>query len=127
VLGCGARSSTSQLLVASCDEFMFYEDLVARARRPVAKPADARRSPHTDEDEACDLVEDVIRTLSDDYDTVWASMVKQTMSRVHPGFSHRAHGFDAFVGVLQELADREIIELERDEERGNYRVTLLDR
>jgi hypothetical protein len=127
VLGCGARSSTSQLLVASCDEFMFYEDLVARTKRPATKPADDRRSQHSAADEACDLVEDVVRTLADDYGTVWASMVKQTMGRVHPGFSHRAHGFESFVAVLQELAGRDVIELERDEGRGNYSVRLLAR
>jgi hypothetical protein len=124
VLGCGARDSTSSLLVASCDEFMYYEDLVARTVRPVSAPARPKKGRTTAKDEACDLVEDVVRSLADDYDTIWASMVKQTMGRVHPGFSHRAYGFGSFASVLQELADREVIELETDRTRGNARVTL---
>jgi len=31
VIGCGVKSSTSDLLVASCDEFLYYDDLVRSA------------------------------------------------------------------------------------------------
>jgi hypothetical protein len=46
VLGCGVRKSTSDLLINSCDEFIFYDDLVQtqekqeerrERRRPAAK------------------------------------------------------------------------------------------
>ena len=31
VIGCGVKRSTSDLLVASCDEFLYYEDLIRTA------------------------------------------------------------------------------------------------
>ena len=31
VIGCGVKSSTSDLLIANCDEFIYYDDLVAAA------------------------------------------------------------------------------------------------
>src|SRR5699024_2982606 len=31
VIGCGVRSSTSDLLVANCDEFIYYDDLVRKS------------------------------------------------------------------------------------------------
>src|SRR5512145_2381608 len=34
VIGCGAKSSTSNLLIASCDEFIYYDDLVRAAEKP---------------------------------------------------------------------------------------------
>ena len=39
VIGCGVKSSTSNLLIAACDEFIYYDDLVREARktRPVAE------------------------------------------------------------------------------------------
>src|ERR1700726_608347 len=44
VIGVGVKNSTSDLLIANCDEFIFYDDLVrekkkAATRRPAAKPS----------------------------------------------------------------------------------------
>ena len=33
VIGCGVRKSTSDLLINSCDEFLFYDDLVEKSQR----------------------------------------------------------------------------------------------
>ncbi|MED5415817.1 MAG: NYN domain-containing protein, partial [Candidatus Latescibacterota bacterium] len=33
VIGCGVRKSTSDLLINSCDEFIFYDDLVEKSQR----------------------------------------------------------------------------------------------
>ena len=38
VIGCGVKSSTSDLLIANCDEFIYYDDLVRAATR-------SRRAP----------------------------------------------------------------------------------
>ncbi|MGB5395907.1 MAG: NYN domain-containing protein, partial [Gammaproteobacteria bacterium] len=43
VIGVGVKSSTSDLLIANCDEFIFYDDLV----RESAKPRRTRRKPAT--------------------------------------------------------------------------------
>ena len=34
VIGCGVKNSTSNLLIDSCDEFIFYEDVVRLATEP---------------------------------------------------------------------------------------------
>src|SRR3954453_6375893 len=46
VIGVGVKNSTSDLLIANCDEFIFYDDLVREkkkrvARRPAAKSGSA--------------------------------------------------------------------------------------
>ena len=33
VIGCGVKSSTSDLLIANCDEFIYYDDLVRTAKK----------------------------------------------------------------------------------------------
>ncbi len=38
VIGCGIKSSTSGLLVANCDEFIYYDDLVKTAPKPRSTP-----------------------------------------------------------------------------------------
>ena len=37
VIGVGVKQSTSDLLIANCDEFIFYDDLVRESRRTAAK------------------------------------------------------------------------------------------
>jgi uncharacterized protein (TIGR00288 family) len=49
VIGVGVKNSTSDLLIANCDEFIFYDDLVrekpARRRAPAKKAAAAKPDP----------------------------------------------------------------------------------
>ncbi len=42
VIGVGVQQSTSDLLIANCDEFFFYDDLVRESQRTVAKRESAR-------------------------------------------------------------------------------------
>lgn len=46
VIGCGVKSSTSNLLIDSCDEFIYYDDLIRSAQKPAAmpRPGGRRRS-----------------------------------------------------------------------------------
>ena len=43
VIGVGVKNSTSDLLVANCDEFIFYDDLVREQQRAIAKRERATR------------------------------------------------------------------------------------
>ena len=154
VIGCGIRSSTSQLLVANCDEFIYYDDLVKAAavkppptterrtarktgKQPAAKTgaktgAKTTRSrskqaaPATDETtQALHKVLEIIRSLSADYDPLWGSLVKQTVRRVHPGFREGHYDFRTFSELLEAIAELGYIELQYDENRGNHQVTLV--
>src|SRR5438045_2590827 len=42
VIGVGVKQSTSDLLTANCDEFLFYDDLVREQRKPVRRKTPAR-------------------------------------------------------------------------------------
>src|SRR5438067_3145725 len=43
VIGVGVQQSTSDLLIANCDEFFFYDDLVRESQRTVAKRESLRQ------------------------------------------------------------------------------------
>ncbi|MBW2524860.1 MAG: NYN domain-containing protein [Deltaproteobacteria bacterium] len=124
VIGCGVKSSTSPLLVASCDEFIYYDDLVQRAAKPKRTTSRGRGRAKTPDvkSEALDQLMELVRSLAEDYENVWASMVKQTMARVHPGFTHQSYGYDSFIAMLQDAQKRGLVELEFDKSRGNYRI-----
>jgi uncharacterized protein (TIGR00288 family) len=148
VIGVGVKNSTSNLLIANCDEFIYYDDLVREkrkpaARRPAAKaqaggakpaakaagPVAASSKPDDDErtQEAVDLVADTVEALvaeRGEEDKIWGSMVKQALKRRNPGFNESYYGFRLFTGLLEEAARRGAVILERDENSANYRVRL---
>ncbi len=129
VIGCGVKSSTSNLLISSCDEFIYYDDLVREATVVVttkALPEKGRRKPDKAL-EAMDQLVGVIHSLVRDYDPLWGSLVKQTIRRINPGFNESYHGFRTFNDMLKDAEARGLIALEYDEDRGNYTIRLPHR
>ena len=138
VIGVGVKSSTSDLLIANCDDFIFYDDLVResekprRARRkPVAKKAGKKSSSKIEDDkqqEALDLVIETVEALfkeRGEEEKVWGSMVKQTLKRRKPGFNETSHGFRTFGQLLEEAQARKLLTLQLDENSGGYIIKEL--
>jgi uncharacterized protein (TIGR00288 family) len=123
VIGCGVKNSTSNLLIANCDEFIFYDDLVRVAEKP--KRVRKRGAPKESENAMDQLIE-IVRSLEQDYDTLWGSMIKQTIRRVHPGFSEGQAGYRSFGDLLEDAEKRGLLSLDYDEIRGNYKVRLRE-
>jgi uncharacterized LabA/DUF88 family protein len=149
VIGVGVKNSTSDLLIANCDEFIFYDDLVREKKRPAPRKPAARASPgaakpavkvagpgapapgkKTDEErrqEALDLMLETIEALLAERggdEKIWSSMVKQALKRRKPGFNESYYGFQSFNGMLEEAQRRGSLTLERDEKSGNCRIEL---
>jgi uncharacterized protein (TIGR00288 family) len=147
VIGCGVKNSTSGLLMGSCDEFLYYDDLAkvadskaekaaqnAKAKAPpkkkaakksgAAKPANV--SETADGPDAIDQMLEIVESLSKDYDAVWGSMIKQALRRVYPDFNEASAGYRNFAELLQDAEREGCVRLEYDEKRGNYRVDLID-
>ena len=145
VIGVGVKNSTSDLLIANCDEFIYYDDLVredeAKRKRAARKapargaagesrkvPAKAPPSPATDKrQEALDLVVGTVEALlaeRDAGDKVWGSMVKQTLKRQRPGFNESYYGYRAFGDLLEDAQAQQLIVLSLDEKSGGYTVRM---
>jgi uncharacterized protein (TIGR00288 family) len=142
VIGVGVKSSTSDLLIANCDEFIYYDDLVRqeerkkqqRTRRKPAKPPaeaaaareqqpKAEKSEEDRKQEAFDLLLDTIDALGEERDQdekIWGSMVKQALKRRKPGFNESYYGFRTFSDLLQEAQKRKLLALEPDQKSGGY-------
>ncbi|MBM5812869.1 MAG: NYN domain-containing protein [Gammaproteobacteria bacterium] len=137
VIGVGVKNSTSDLLIAGCDEFIYYDDLVrgeaaGRGRRRTPAPASATKTPGSSPDERRqEGVELVVATIEDLFaerdaeEKVWGSMVKQAIKRRKPGFSESYHGFRTFGAMLEEARDRGLIGLEFDAKSGGYIITRV--
>ena len=149
VIGVGVKNSTSDLLIANCDEFIFYDDLVRAqppraaasaprgGRRPArssgaveAAPksaaAPASGAPAGDkQQEALDLVLATYEELVEERDAgekIWGSMIKQTLKRRKPGFNETYYGFRSFSDLLLAAEARGLFALERDEKSGGMIV-----
>ncbi|WP_129781138.1 NYN domain-containing protein [Peristeroidobacter soli] len=155
VIGVGVKSSTSDLLIANCDEFIFYDDLVrqdekkrqgrARRKQPAtskqtaaataagAEAPKAAKPETTEEDrkqQAFDLVLDTIDALGEERDQdekIWGSMVKQTLKRRNPGFNESYFGFRTFSDLLEEAQQRKLLTLEPDQKSGGYIIRRAPR
>ncbi len=123
VVGVGVKKSTSDLLIASCDEFIYYDDLVRAKKRPVRRGARSKKAKDP-KDEALQQLVEIVHSLDRDYDTLWGSMIKQTIRRVHPGFNEEYSGYRSFAELLKDAENKGLLELDYDEERGNYKVRL---
>ena len=126
VIGVGVKQSTSDLLVANCDEFIFYDDLVREKNRAAAKrkeESEARKSqgqgggrrPAGDDKRKEELearkvqaLEMVVETFDalvlerGDTGKIWASLLKDTLKRRRPEFSEVYYGFRTFGNLLEE-------------------------
>ena len=139
VIGVGVKQSTSELLIANCDEFIFYDDLVGENRRATAKrdergaqPA-AKRSPDEEHRRREELevrkslaIEMAVETFEalvserGDSGKIWASVLKEAIKRRKPDFSESYYGFRTFGNLLEEAQKRGLLEFGRDEKSGAY-------
>jgi len=142
VIGVGVKSSSSDLLIANCDEFIYYDDLVRKKqarKRPARKAPAARgaaspaKEPKEDKDAeertqaALDLIMETLEALAEERgseEKVWGSLVKQTLKRRRPGFNESYYGFRSFNRLLEEAASRGLLELDPDEKSGGYVIRL---
>ena len=144
VIGVGVKKSSSDLLVANCDEFIYYDDLVredkAKAKRAPRKKAPpkaaATKVPTQEEETASTVAEDKTQHAVDlvvstfdalvaergEDEKIWGSMIKQTLKRRTPGFNESYFGFKSFNSLLEEAALRGLLHLKLDEKSGGYIV-----
>ncbi|MBA3032046.1 MAG: NYN domain-containing protein [Gammaproteobacteria bacterium] len=130
VIGVGVKQSTSDLLIANCDEFIYVDDLVRRRQREVADKQN-RRPPNVvdpQQQEArrlkgLDMAAATLEALLEDRDDderVWASVLKEAIKRRNPGFNETYFGYKTFGAMLEDADKRGLLEFGRDERSSAY-------
>ena len=132
VIGVGVKKSTSDLLMANCDEFILYDDLVRekakkQSRKRKVPAAESESAPKAapgetgPKQEAVDLMMETVEALFAERgaeEKIWGSMVKQALKRRSPGFNEAYYGFRSFGKLLDEAQARGLLALEPDEKSG---------
>ena len=144
VIGVGVKQSTSDLLIANCDEFIYYDDLVREktAKKTTKKTATAEQRAVTnntpakdknsdkdnDETKQQEVLDLILRTVEallaerGEESDIWGSMVKQAIKRRNPGFNESYYGFRSFSKLLEEAQRHKLLELKHDERSGGYLI-----
>jgi uncharacterized protein (TIGR00288 family) len=126
VIGVGVKNSSSDLLIANCDEFIYYDDLVRQdeqKRRAQKKRRETAPESGDKKQEAFDLLLETLTALlaeRGEGEKVWGSMVKQALKRRKPGFNESYYGFKAFSDLLEEAEKKGLVKLEPDEKSGGH-------
>ncbi|MFC4274142.1 NYN domain-containing protein [Achromobacter aloeverae] len=138
VIGVGVKQSTSDLLIANCDEFIFYDDLVRETQRSAARrdardngasrrsPEDERRRKEEMDGRRSTAIELAVETFDalvaerGDSGKIWASALKDAIKRRKPDFNESYYGFRAFGNLLEEARARGLLEIGRDEKSGTF-------
>jgi uncharacterized protein (TIGR00288 family) len=126
VIGMGVKQSSSDLLVNNCDEFIYYEDLVrpntaARASDPRLLNLPEKKA------EAMRLVLETFEALQrEDKESIYGSMIKQTLIRKLPSFSESYYGYPTFSRLLEDVAENKLLKLTKDQKSGGYIVTGIN-
>ncbi|HEU0219738.1 MAG TPA: NYN domain-containing protein [Gallionella sp.] len=140
VIGIGVKDSTSDLLSANCDEFIFYDDLVreqeakqkraeknapmktaGKSRQPTAKSEEDKHQ------EALDFIVETVEALITERgsdEKIWGSMVKTTMQRRKPGFTESSYGYRSFKDLVEDAQKHKLLLVVRDEKSGQYTIRL---
>lgn len=121
VIGLGVKNSSSELLVANCDEFIFYEDLTREAKKTHL----LRGLPEKKSEAFSQLIEALQALQRENKEILWGSMVKQTMIRKNPAFNESYYGYSTFSKLLEDAAKHKVLTLERDQKSGTYIITAL--
>jgi uncharacterized protein (TIGR00288 family) len=141
VIGIGVKDSTSDLLSANCDEFIFYDDLIQaqeakqkrKAKKITAVRGSVEKKKSTDKveddrrQEALDFIVETVEALiaergSDE--KIWGSLVKSTMQRRKPGFTESVYGYRSFKELVEDAQKHKLLLVARDEKSGQYTIRL---
>ncbi|GAB4493227.1 MAG: hypothetical protein Fur0016_29130 [Anaerolineales bacterium] len=110
VIGIGISGTSAEYLVNACDEFIFYDKLIAplpTAINPKKISPSEAPAPSFDIAEARLLLRRVLETWEGEW--MLASELKKSMLRLNPSFSERNYNFSSFKDFLQ--AQQDIINL----------------
>jgi uncharacterized LabA/DUF88 family protein len=114
VIGMGVSGTSAEYLVNACDEFIYYDKLVAPPVPKQAKPVkNGKEEPAPEPVVSFDISEarQLLRKVLEAEEEEWmlAAGLKQVMLRLNPAFNERNYSFKSFKDFL--AAQKDIVEV----------------
>lgn len=121
VVGMGVSEASSDFLINSCDQFIFYDLLIGAPRSPVKQNGESTAVGSVlDVSEARHLLRRALQSREGDW--VSGGQVKSAMVRLDPAFDERNYRYDSFKDFLN--AQRDIVSL-RTADGGHLEVQII--
>ena len=118
VIGVGMYDSTSELLAANCDEFIFYEEIGIAVDAPAIP-----EGLSMEKRKAYQLLFETIEALQrENVTAMHSSLIKDTIRRKTPQFNEQLYGYRSFTGLLEEAQDLGLIKMHKDAKSGTWAV-----
>ncbi|NTU72419.1 MAG: NYN domain-containing protein [Coriobacteriia bacterium] len=119
VVGVGMKDSTSDLLAANCDEFIYYEDIGAASGGAPDLGQDIPKKKRP----AFKLLFETMEALQrENVGVMHSSLLKDTIKRKQPQFSESSYGYRSFSQLLEDAQKLGFIVLSKDARSGTYVV-----
>jgi uncharacterized protein (TIGR00288 family) len=116
VLGIGMRNSSSNLLIANCDEFIFYDDIYGTA---IGRLSPSTRNVPADKRELFEFLLTTAQSLlQESRGVLYSSLIKDTMKRKRPDFNESGYGYATFGDLLDDASKFGLLTVRRDEKAG---------
>lgn len=103
VLGISRSEAASGIFIQACNEFLFLESVAAQ-KKPVKRAKSEEHSEDADIDEVVNLVDTIVRDR--DEDKLYASEIKDTLTRLQPDFNERSYGCSTFGKLIALVAKK---------------------
>ena len=109
------------------------DDRPTQARQPAPEevapeevaPEDSEKKNALSKSEAFELLVETLSGIQkDDPGPVLGGLIKQSMLRKEPSFDETEYGYSGFARFLEAARGRELVQLDRDQKAGGYRVDL---
>ena len=100
VLGISRSEAASNIFINACNEFVFLENVAAN--KPTKSKAKEDRAAEGDLSELISTVETILE--DQDSEQIYASELKDTLTRLRPDFNERSYGCSTFGKLMTRMA-----------------------
>ena len=102
VLGISRSEAASGIFINACTEFVFLESVAAKK-----KPAKRKKGEKSDNADLNELIAQIETIVQDqDAEQMYASELKDTLTRLRPDFSERSYGCTTFGKLVTLISDK---------------------
>ncbi|MAA78292.1 MAG: hypothetical protein CL916_03455, partial [Deltaproteobacteria bacterium] len=122
VIGLGTKGSTSRLLSESCDEFIFYENLLRDSKSNESSQEESQ--PKTKKEAVEILVQTIEGVQKDKPGPVSVGFLKQSIMRKYPTFDEGEYGFSNFTAFLKAIQKTKKIVLLKDPRSQGFQIDM---
>ncbi len=100
VVGLGTKETTADYLREACDDYIYYEDLVAKRTQSTNR---SNRRPKKDVNIAKNLLQQVLEETPKEWHS--AGKIKREMCQRNPNFNEGDYGFSGFMAFVNEMPE----------------------